>query len=463
MTTQQMSRWCSSQSSDLRFDDPDESDGPAPLPAAGVDGSAGQGNLAATPVGGPDVSSLTGTSTPPLFPSMPKTIDQSTLVDLISMWTLLQRRLDQPSVQDDNNSPPVKSSLPAPGHDSTNRRSVTPAGSPERRPKSPERFLHTPQSSISSLVRRAKEAERQARTPVRPPRMPVRRARNHSESRDSRSRSPLSRSSSVESTARDESPLNFNAALDVDSNRDISEDEDSEGDSKKISAAHYEIFRQAVTTSKGTYKVNPAKTKRAARVSLLDLGDTEVPDRVSWLDQPSLQDTMASMARIAQGLKEDEEVVKTTLLETLNDNTSSFKFFTVKQIFPREPYRLKIHRDALYAFMDSLTTRPHLHTICHIGYVWTLRSWPGGPPSTHLLLTRWWLQWLKNFLSRMNARNFSERSWPSQGWKFSVSRRNSVTAIPSGTIPVIRAEPLRKVLGYNRRGGVWQLVCSHQG
>ena len=100
-------------------------------------------------------------------------------------------------------------------------------------------------------------------------RMPVRRARNHSESRDSRSRSPLSRSSSVESTVRDESPLNFNAALDVDSKRAISEDEDAEGDSKKISAGQYEIFRQAVTTLKGTYKVNPAKTKRAARASLL--------------------------------------------------------------------------------------------------------------------------------------------------------------------------------------------------
>ena len=63
--------------------------------------------------------------------------------------------------------------------------------------------------------------------------------------------------------------------------------------------------------------------------------------------------------------------------------------------------------------MDSLTTRPHLHTICHIGYVWTPRSWPGGPPTTHLWRTRWWLQWLKNSPPRMNARNFSERSWPS--------------------------------------------------
>ena len=70
---------------------------------------------------------------------------------------------------------------------------------------------------------------------------------------------------------------------------------------------------------------------------------------VSWLDQPSLQDTMASTARIAQGLKEDEEVEKTTFSETLNVDSC----FTVKnlkeEIFPREPYRLKIHWDALYA------------------------------------------------------------------------------------------------------------------
>ena len=204
----------SSHSSQLRFDDPDDLDGPAPLPAAGVSGSAGQENPAATPVGGPDSSILTGTSTPPLFPSIPKTISQSTLVDFMSLWTLLQRLLELPSVPDNSISPAVQSSLPVPEHDSDNKRSATPAGSPART-KSPERFLHTPQSSISSLVRRAKETDRQARTPVRPPRTPVRRSRNHSESRDSRSRSPLSRSSSVESTARDGSPLNFNAALDI--------------------------------------------------------------------------------------------------------------------------------------------------------------------------------------------------------------------------------------------------------
>ena len=63
--------------------------------------------------------------------------------------------------------------------------------------------------------------------------------------------------------------------------------------------------------------------------------------------------------------------------------------------------------------MASLTTRPHLHTTCLIVYVWTPRSWPGGPPSTHLWRTRWWLQLLKSLPPRMSVPNFSERSWPS--------------------------------------------------
>ena len=81
--------------------------------------------------------------------------------------------------------------------------------------------------------------------------------------------------------------------------------------------------------------LDPAKSRRAARASLLDLGEGEVTDRVSWLDQPSLVDTMTLTARIAQGLKEDEEIEKTTLFETLNTGSSSFKHLTVKQIFPR--------------------------------------------------------------------------------------------------------------------------------
>ena len=66
--------------------------------------------------------------------------------------------------------------------------------------------------------------------------------------------------------------------MDPDVKRVFSDDEDDEGDSRKILGAQYQIFRQAVTTSKGSFKVNPAKTKRASGAPLLDLGDPEVTD-----------------------------------------------------------------------------------------------------------------------------------------------------------------------------------------
>ena len=80
-----------------------------------------------------------------------------------------------------------------------------PAITPERRPRTPERFLRTPQRST--------------RTPDRWVWTPIRRARSCSESRDSRSSSPVSRSSSVEFPTQDGSPVNFTAAMDPDIKR----------------------------------------------------------------------------------------------------------------------------------------------------------------------------------------------------------------------------------------------------
>ena len=68
----------------------------------------------------------------------------------------------------------------------------------------------------------------------------------------------------------------------------------------KVSAAQYQLFRQAVTSSKGTFKVNPSKSRRASRAFLMDLGESEAADRVSWLDQPFLVDTMASTAALSR-------------------------------------------------------------------------------------------------------------------------------------------------------------------
>ena len=70
-----------------------------------------------------------------------------------------------------------------------------------------------------------------------------------------------------------------------------------------------------VTLSKGCFKIVTVRTKRAARASLFDLG---------------------------------EEVDKTTFSEMLNAESSTFKHFTVKQVFPQKPSRLKMHKDALY-------------------------------------------------------------------------------------------------------------------
>ena len=296
-------------------------DGPAV-----VDGPVAHGTPAGnTPAAGQDSSMLSDVSSL-LFPSLPRAINQTTLIDFMSMWTLMQRLMDPGmAVPFAQARPTAQSTVPMPRDDDTPlRRSKTPPRTPDRRP----------------------------RMPVRRSRTPVRRTRGLNDTREStRSRSPIRRSSSSDSPPRDASPVNFSAALDSEDkvkDRSITDDEDEDGTQKKVSAAQYQLFRQAVMTSKGSFKVNPAKSRRASRASLLDLGDSEVTDRVSWLDQPSLKDTMASMARIAQGLKEDEEVEKTTLSETLNTSSSTFKHLTVKQIFPREPYRLKVHRDAQY-------------------------------------------------------------------------------------------------------------------
>ena len=296
-------------------------DGPAV-----VDGPVAHGTPAGnTPAAGQDSSMLSVVSSL-LFPSLPRAINQTTLIDFMSMWTLMQRRMDPGmAVPYAQARPTAQSTIPTPRDDDT----------PPRRSKTSPR---TP--------------DRQPRMPVKRSRTPVRKTRGLDDTGESiRSRSPIRRSSLSDSPPRDASPVNFSAALDSEDkvkDRSITDDEDEDGTQKKVLAAQYQLFRQAVMTSKVSFKVNPAKSRRASRASLLDLGDSEVTDRVSWLDQPSLKDTMASTARIAQGLKEDEEVEKTTLSETLNTSSSTFKHLTVKQIFPREPYRLKVHRDAQY-------------------------------------------------------------------------------------------------------------------
>ena len=188
-----------------------------------------------------------------------------------------------------------------------------------------------------------------SRSPVRKSRPTTRTERYSFKDSDSASCSRSSHSSRSADRWPD-SPLDFRAAIqadDMEKKSSVSDGED-EGSSRKVSSAQYALFRQAVTLSKGAFKIVPARTKRAARVSLLDLGEEKKTDKVSWMDRLSLLDTMASRARIAQGLKDNEKVDKTTLSEMLNAESSMLKHFTVKQVSPQEPYRLKMHKDALY-------------------------------------------------------------------------------------------------------------------
>ena len=129
------------------------------------------------------------------FPSVPRRINQTSLLAFMSMMTLMQRRMDTVMPVPDNQDRPT---------------------------------VETPRT-------------RESQTMARRSRTPVRRCRS-----STRSRSPVRRSSSSESPPRDGSPVNFSAALDTAENirdRSLSDYHDEEGSSRKVSSAQYQLFR----------------------------------------------------------------------------------------------------------------------------------------------------------------------------------------------------------------------------
>ena len=144
-------------------------------------------------------------------------------------------------------------------------------------------------------------------SPVRPPR----RSRSRSCSRvRSRSRSLLERPVSPAVSPRTGSALSsrlFPAPRERDASPvrlSTSREEPDEAD--RVSFAQYELFRQAVQSSKAAFQAAPAAVRRATQVSLLDLGDEDCPERVTWKDQPSMMRIIQSAGRLAQGLLGDE-------------------------------------------------------------------------------------------------------------------------------------------------------------
>ena len=104
-------------------------DGPAV-----VDGPVAHGTPAGnTPAAGQDSSMLSDVSNI-LFPSLPRAINQTTLIDFMSMWTLTQRGMDPGmAVPYAQARPTAQSTVPTPRDDDTPpRRSKTPPRTPDR-------------------------------------------------------------------------------------------------------------------------------------------------------------------------------------------------------------------------------------------------------------------------------------------------------------------------------------------
>ena len=87
--------------------------------------------------------------------------------------------------------------------------------------------------------------------------------------------------------------------------------------------------------------------------------------------------------------------------------------------------------------MASSTARPQLHTTCLIVYVWTPRSWPGGPPFTHRWRTRWWLQLLEE-LSPKDERSKLLRE------KLAIIQEAQVSAVSAGFAAASNLQLLRR-------------------
>ena len=98
-------------------DDPAVADSAHPQKPAGDDSSRGDGSAdqdtptGTTPVTGQDTSMGSDTSSL-TFPSLPRSISQATLVDFMSMWTLMQHRMDAGTTPTDTQSRPVADTPP---------------------------------------------------------------------------------------------------------------------------------------------------------------------------------------------------------------------------------------------------------------------------------------------------------------------------------------------------------------
>ena len=247
-----------------------------------------------------------------LFPSIPKVINQVQLLDFIAMMNLVQQKTETRDVT----KGPATVSSPR----TVVRKSLSPPPPHYERDRVPDR----------------------SRSPVRKS-PPTGRTDRHSqrysfeESSESPSRSQswyFSRSPD----RRPDSPLDFRAAIQSEEtakSSSVSDSKDDGGSSKKVSSVQYELFRQAVTSSKG-FQPRPrwqlelhywisAMMKRQTECR----GWTSLHCQTLWCLQPG-----SIRVRRTKNLWRKQHFLRCSI--------------QTARLSSWEPYRLKMHKDAQY-------------------------------------------------------------------------------------------------------------------
>ena len=75
------------------------------------------------------------------------------------------------------------------------------------------------------------------------------------------------------------------------------------------------MFRNAVRTSKGAYTSEKSKGESLSQASMVHLRQEEKPQKVAWSVQPQLQFAVDHVSKVAQGVKQSDQLVLTLLYE----------------------------------------------------------------------------------------------------------------------------------------------------
>ena len=109
--------------------------------------------------------------------------------------------------------------------------------------------------------------------------------------------------------------------------------EDGSGnDSDTVSPSRYSVFRNAVRTYKGAYTSENPKGESLSQGSMVHLRQEEKPQKVAWSVQPQLKFAVDHVSKVAQGVKQSDQLVLTPPCEHTS-RESSFKYLKPNEVF----------------------------------------------------------------------------------------------------------------------------------